>query len=70
MLHSTSGRESGILLWIVVFSGFLAAVGAAYEALTDDPDEHEISGYWLVFLLLAALLNFSGFVLQFAGLAG
>ncbi|WP_435080016.1 hypothetical protein [Halococcus sp. AFM35] len=62
--------ESGILLWIVVFSGFLTVVGAAYEALTGDPDEHKINGYWLALIIFGALLTLTGFGIQLTGLAG
>ena len=62
--------ESGILLWIVLLSGLLIVVGAVYGTLTGDPDEYKINGYWLVSLLLAALLSFTSLAGQIARLAG
>ena len=62
--------ESGIWRWVVAFSGFLMVVGAVYEALTRDPDNYEISGYSVGFVIFGALLALAGFVLQLTGLAG
>ena len=67
VIVSIRAGQGSITDWTVIVGGASMLFGAVYGGYTRDPDEFTMNGYWVGFLVFAALLIAFGAAFSIAG---